>query len=910
MALVDNMGWKLRKKQWTGTNEQLIRDLESAYDNDLKSFCSKYAGQMYVNDLANIFDMVDIDLFNVVALNKMVLRLGYTEEGFRCLATLVRSFKLIEVYIEHGVTVLDSYLRAPRLRATIEEITNEPGSIAANRSDKILFFTWHESSDTTKEPACDSITPSTLPQLDSSSPCKDYVIDDVIRQLSFEETKLDGDAGFADVVESGVASLGLSHDELFGVDDLDLNLNEHVNLNVSQIETQSELLVSEEPDVGRNKEPNVAEVSTPKPIVADVSTQEPIVAELSTQVPIVADVGTQVPIVEEVGTQEFTVEDVVLEDFVSSGEDAKQYQYDESAPNAGTNDEDDDFLVDEENEIIEPGVDVYLFGISMVLPFDKIGVTNLVPDDVLDGEDADVINVDGFSSDPGNVDETVSYRRRRLGELRTKMEGVINASGKWKYSFYAGQKFTTPKEAKDKIYLHSIESRMNLKLYKNDKVRIRAKCKGKVPVFTMSQGTNDDSQASSSVLDTHDKGRDLLGLDGAFMKEPFPGQLLSAVGLDSNNEIYPLAYVLVEVESKSSWCWFLQCLGNDKDLHPNSNFTFISDRKKGWCRQAYKDLLWRAASTTNVRDFDKCMLELKTMNPKAHEWLNKIPAEHWARFHFSGSTKSNLLLNNICEVFNGKIVGGRDKPVIILLEYIMEYCMKRIMNVKNVIDKCTGPLTPTATRIMESIKKETHLMKVQRNRANKYQVSASTHDQCVRKWELTGIPCRNNAEASGRSSRQAQQTELAVCQDGSGGSGAGVVIGLSADASQVGASAASQGSSHSKWTKSRIQTQRLSPQKELSLNLQVNLLLVLKCHNSGVTCEEEAKRRNSGDKKKTFDENHYMLLYAISNKEDTAYLRQLITRIRVMINSRFGVSTNHLYAVCTNWPSVKDKHLI
>ncbi|GJU80916.1 hypothetical protein Tco_1283281 [Tanacetum coccineum] len=36
-------------------------------------------------------------------------------------------------------------------------------------------------------------------------------------------------------------------------------------------------------------------------------------------------------------------------------------------------------------------------------------------------------------------------------------------------------------------------------------------------------------------------GRDLLGLDGAFMKEPYPGQLLTAIGLDANNGIYPLA---------------------------------------------------------------------------------------------------------------------------------------------------------------------------------------------------------------------------------------------------------------------------------------------------------------------------------------------------------------------------------
>ncbi|GKF42364.1 hypothetical protein Tco_0125706, partial [Tanacetum coccineum] len=60
---------------------------------------------------------------------------------------------------------------------------------------------------------------------------------------------LDGEAGFADVVGGGVDNSGLSHDESFGVDDIDLNLNEHVNLNVSQVETQSKLHVSEEPDV-------------------------------------------------------------------------------------------------------------------------------------------------------------------------------------------------------------------------------------------------------------------------------------------------------------------------------------------------------------------------------------------------------------------------------------------------------------------------------------------------------------------------------------------------------------------------------------------------------------------------------------------------------------------------------------
>nr|GEX30885.1 transposase, MuDR, MULE transposase domain protein [Tanacetum cinerariifolium] len=201
-----------------------------------------------------------------------------------------------------------------------------------------------------------------------------------------------------------------------------------------------------------------------------------------------------------------------------------------SSEDAGTDDDDDvdeDFLVDEENEIVEPDVDVHLFGISMDLLFDNIGVTNLVSDDFLEGEDMDVINADGFDSDPGNDEET-NYKKRSLAKLRIEMKGVINANGQWKYSFYTSQKFTTPKEAKDKVYLHYIESRRNLKLYKNENVRIRERCNGKVLVFTMSQG-----------------------------------QVLVAVELDLNNGSYPLAYALAEAKSRAE---FDLLLNNNYDV--------------------------------------------------------------------------------------------------------------------------------------------------------------------------------------------------------------------------------------------------------------------------------------------------------------------------------------------------------
>nr|GEY11647.1 retrovirus-related Pol polyprotein from transposon TNT 1-94 [Tanacetum cinerariifolium] len=47
--------------------------------------------------------------------------------------------------------------------------------------------------------------------------------------------------------------------------------------------------------------------------------------------------------------------------------------------------------------------------------------------------------------------------------------------------------------------------------------------------------------------------------------------------------------------------------------------------------------------------------------------------------------------------------------------------------------------------------------------------------------------------------------------------------------------------------------------------------LVIVDDYSRVTYEDKGKRRNSRTKTKTFEENCYLLLYAISSKEDTAY---------------------------------------
>ncbi|KAJ9553175.1 hypothetical protein OSB04_017220 [Centaurea solstitialis] len=257
---------------------------------------------------------------------------------------------------------------------------------------------------------------------------------------------------------------------------------------------------------------------------------------------------------------------------------------------------------------------------------------------------------------------------------------------------------------------------------------------------------------------------DLLGLDGAFMKGPFPGQILTTVGIDSNNGTYPLAYGIFEAETIQSWSWFLGCLGDDLDLSSNSNFTFMSDRQKGiipaiarifpcaehrhcvrhiqqnmkqrWKGKVYSDYLWKRVLSSTVEEFTANMEELKQFDVGAYNWLKQINPKHWTKSHFTGRCHSDVLLSNMCETFNNQLVDGRIKPII-----------------TKVIDKGDGILTPTATDRLKDIKTEAAKLHVLWNGDNEFQVSGTHRDQCVvdmrlktcacRRWELTGIPCKH-----------------------------------------------------------------------------------------------------------------------------------------------------------------------
>ena len=74
--------------------------------------------------------------------------------------------------------------------------------------------------------------------------------------------------------------------------------------------------------------------------------------------------------------------------------------------------------------------------------------------------------------------------------------------------------------------------------------------------------------------------RPIICLDGCHVKTKFGGQFLTAVGMDLNDCIYPIAFAVVEVESFVTWKWFLETLKADLQIDNTFPWTIMTDKQK------------------------------------------------------------------------------------------------------------------------------------------------------------------------------------------------------------------------------------------------------------------------------------------------------------------------------------------
>ena len=216
--------------------------------------------------------------------------------------------------------------------------------------------------------------------------------------------------------------------------------------------------------------------------------------------------------------------------------------------------------------------------------------------------------------------------------------------------------------------------------------------------------------------------RKLIGFDGCHIKGAYPSQLLSAVGIDAYNGMFPIAYSVVEIKNKETWMWFMELFIKDLEIVNDTRYIIISDKQKGLfpaseslfpntehrhcVRHLYnnfkayfpgiglKQLLWTTARDTTEPYWKTHMEEMKVANWDAWDWLAKKDPKHWSKAFFNALCKCDLLVNNLCESFNASILKARDKPILAMLEMIRIKMMVRTVNRRNAGANWNGGLGP------------------------------------------------------------------------------------------------------------------------------------------------------------------------------------------------------------------------
>ncbi|KAK8516317.1 hypothetical protein V6N12_068925 [Hibiscus sabdariffa] len=132
---------------------------------------------------------------------------------------------------------------------------------------------------------------------------------------------------------------------------------------------------------------------------------------------------------------------------------------------------------------------------------------------------------------------------------------------------------------------------------------------------------------------------------------------------DGNNQMFPVAWAVVEREGKESWKWFLTKLMQDLNHPDGEGLTLMSDQQKGlvpiinqffpalehrmcarniysnwhkkWKGMNRKIQFWNCVRSTFVEDFDDQLKILEEMGATSTNDLLAIPSLHWSCAYFT-----------------------------------------------------------------------------------------------------------------------------------------------------------------------------------------------------------------------------------------------------------------------------------
>ncbi|XP_073304221.1 uncharacterized protein [Primulina huaijiensis] len=281
--------------------------------------------------------------------------------------------------------------------------------------------------------------------------------------------------------------------------------------------------------------------------------------------------------------------------------------------------------------------------------------------------------------------------------------------------------------------------------------------------------------------------RPLIFLDGTHIKKKFKGCILSAVTKDANDDLFTLAFAVVEAENDANWEWL--CLKLRRVLEMQncvafSHFTFFSDRHSGlvkaipgiftgsphsYClrhlvdnfrrqilkkyplhnKKHWESIFQKAAYAATENEFIGHITSIIKSMPLAEEFIKSSEPENWANCLFSGK-RWCIINNNQAECWNSWIKPARFLPIVAMVDSIRVQIMNMMNNRRESSLVMAGNLCPKPENNLLRNYTKSRNLKVDRSSSWIFEVLDGDKRCAVdlekwscscRTWNLNGIPC-------------------------------------------------------------------------------------------------------------------------------------------------------------------------
>nr|GEU94839.1 multidrug resistance-associated protein 5 [Tanacetum cinerariifolium] len=230
------------------------------------------------------------------------------------------------------------------------------------------------------------------------------------------------------------------------------------------------------------------------------------------------------------------------------------------------------------------------------------------------------------------------------------------------------------------------------------------------------------------------------------------GTLLDTLGLEM---------VVVNIENKDNWTWFLELLEEDMGCSRGNGLTLMSDQHKvlieavkdvmpnaehrqcprriyeNFRKQCpgleFRQLFWAASKASYPQLFNKIMDKINSSNPNAHKFLMDRNPKSWSKAFSKVDRGCESIENGFSECFNGVIVNVRHKPLLTMLEAIRVIVLERMNKIREISMKWNPGfwhVIPAGGKLFEV-----------RSGSEGFTVDEGKRTCSCRMWQLSGLPC-------------------------------------------------------------------------------------------------------------------------------------------------------------------------